>query len=343
MKPDIVPTAPSRRLERAQQPASAPRRLGWLILSVTLSLAAGIVSSVFVLIVPGNWPVMREWLQTDTTEIVILPDTEVTATAEVVRLLEQRADTLLPLLKSDGTLAGHALVVSNDGWMITLPEVVGDKVEFTVGRTLDEAAQTDRIVHDDFSGMSFVHVPQTDLSMVDFRTQPVQLGERVIIMNQAAGGNAFVSVAYLQSITQSAVDLRTTTAVNVSYQLDRTLTTMPVGSPVFDYEGQLVGIYRAGDSVVPMRGVEERLTQLLEMDEFSPPPFEVTYTLDDSGAKIISSSVAALQVDDVLIEVDGQVVDPTNDLAWLMADVASAASLDGVVLRNGKRKTVHID
>lgn len=343
MKPALVPTAPSRLQERAQQPRPVPPRgVGWLVLSVLLSFSAGVVGSVFMLTVLTDWPGVRLWLDGRDHNAVIISDVKSTATAEVVQLLQQRATQALVLMYDHDTMLGLGIIVSNDGWIMTLPSVIGDRTSVTIVDQVDTAKPasvrlSDRIVQDHYTGFSFVHIAQTDLPIVDFRSEPVLLGDGVMVISQATAGAARVSVAYLQTIDQALTSTRTTAANNITYQLDRVLTNTAIAAPVFDYEGKLIGLYSGEQTIVPVRTVEQRLPTLLESADFTYAASILTYTLTSDGAMVATSTLPELAAGDTIIEVDGQIVDRDNDLSWLLAD-AEQTTVELVVVHNHKRQ-----
>lgn len=337
MKPDTVPTAPAQREQRSKQNAHKPRRehrIGWLMLSVILSLTAGFISSFFMLTVPVSWPTMQQWLDSR-SDVVIVSEAESTATVALVESLEERVGEAIVPFFVNGEFVGVGTAVSNDGWVMTIPDVADTATTVTVGEL-----RSDSILRDPYLDVRVLHIPTTELSIVDFQSDPILRGDGVIVLSRDARGNRMVSIATIQQITAPEKNVWTTAAQNVHYTLDRKLIDIPAGSPVFDYQSKMIGIFDEGNVVVPLRTVEQRLKIFFETGSFELPTEQLEYSMDDEGATILSSTVPEILSGDVIIQIEGQFVERENDLSWLLADVLGNEDVDVLLLRNGKRTTV---
>lgn len=341
MKPEVVPTAPSKLRESGQRtPLFIPQRLSWLILSVVLSLAAGIISTLFMLTVPTNWPIVQAWLDRRDGETVIISNLESTATAEVVQLLQQRSTQAIVTLSSAETALGIGTVVSNDGWIMTTTNVVGDHTTISLTDQSNQTVTSDRIIHDPYSDLTFVHLPLTDLAIADFRQQPALLGDGVIVMSKdAVTQHQLVSVVHLQSTSQPINPERSIAKNNVYYLSDRSITGMTAGAPAFDYEGKLLGLYFKDNTIIPLRTVEHRLLTLLDTGKFKQTKQKLTYTLNAKGAVVQTTKIPELKAGDTIIEVNNQLVNELNDLSWLLAE---NDTVDVLFMRGDKRRTVRL-
>ncbi len=345
MKPEPVPTSPQYRIER-QETAAAGRssragassgRLGWLTLTVLLSLGAGMVGSLWSLALPNP--------QAE-ADVPLLPEiTTKSISSTLVATLQQRVGAAIIPLLTNGTVinnfSGLAIAVSNDGWLLTVP-AVGESTSELVAQVADKNQPLEKILFDSYTGLNFVKVTAGNLPIVDLRSQPIQLAEPVIIVSQSAQGDPLVSLAYIQAIAPLPDDVRTTAANTIAYQMDHTPLAVAAGSPVFDYDGKVIGLYRDNNIVVPIRTVEQRLTTLLETGALPTRNLEITYTVTEAGATVLSSSTTTLKPDDLILEVNGQAVNRDEDLSWTLMEEEVDSPIDVWLKRDGKRQLVKL-
>ncbi|HBY73145.1 MAG TPA: hypothetical protein DEG44_00440, partial [Candidatus Kerfeldbacteria bacterium] len=112
-----IPTAPSERHKWIQP---QPRRTGWLVLTLLLSLGAGFAGALMARVYQSDW------LQFDTPDIVVVPSTAGSAAAQVVRNLQDRQAEALVEIMSDTVWLGPGVVLSSDGWIVTTADVSSD-------------------------------------------------------------------------------------------------------------------------------------------------------------------------------------------------------------------------
>lgn len=225
-----IPTAPSERHKWLQP---QPRRTGWLILTLLLSLGAGFAGALAARVYQSDW------LTVETPDIVVVPNTAGSAAAQVVQNLQDRqAEAVVEVLAGEVWL-GPGVVLSTDGWIVTTTSVVGDASTITVRTALGKQYQIDDIVRDAETGLVFVHVPSTGLRIAEFRDAALELGESVIAYQHTAAGDA---IAFAN--------------VGTTEQLDRPLPNH-VGAPLYDFDFAVVGFVTDTNAIIPIQLVNE--------------------------------------------------------------------------------------
>ncbi len=232
----IVPTAPS---ERAKWVQLQPRRSGWLILTLLLSLGAGFAGALVARVY------QLEWLQPTTPDIVIVPNNAVSASAKLVESLQDEQADAIVLLAAATTWIGQGVVVSNDGWIVATQSQIGDETIVLVTTNAGKTYTSDNIVVDQVSGLAYIHVPSTGLRVGEFRDRPLLLGESVIAYGRTSQRDqvAFANVAGLVGDEDSQI------------LLDRPLSDAWRGAAIYDFDFTIVGFVNQNDQVIPIQEV----------------------------------------------------------------------------------------
>ncbi len=335
MKPSIVPTAPALRV---QHPA---RRVGWLVLTVVLSLVAGSVSALFTLSIPTQWPGVARWLKLSSSDVVVIPATEDSGTATLVSAIYARQFEAIVNITVPGGTSSVAVIISNDGWLVTPSANVGTATAVTVTLAGGKQIESDLVLPDDYAGVTFIHIPKTNLPIVDLRPIDAVLGDTVLVMQPLAQRRPIVAVIYLQSVDDPVTETFTTSQNNIMYSSDRALPAMQVGAPVFDYHAQVLGLLMSDQTILPVAALTGRLQKVLADEKLEPVQLKLTYTLSEQGAKILSSNSAEILVDDLVTEVAGRLIDSQQDLSWALQQPTGTV-LQINLVRAGTKKIIEI-
>lgn len=338
MKPTIIPTAPALRAQRT------PRRIGWLVLTVTLSLLAGSVGALFTLSLPDRWSSAQRWLELSSGEVVVIPPAEDTGTAALLSAIQNRQFDAIVNLTVAKTDRGIGMIVSNDGWLVSPQTDFVPTDEITITLASGKTVVADELIVDDYADVSFIHIPKNNLPIVDLRGQLVSVGDAVLVVQPAITNDRRVLAwaAHLQTVAEPVNAEFSTQHNNWLYRSDRSLTGARVGAVVFDYHAQVLGLMRDEQSIIPITALESRLQQLLQTGNLPITPLAITYTLSDQGATITSSNYRDIAVDDVITEVENQTVNLEHDLSWMLQDYFDQ-TITISLTRDRERKTVRLE
>ncbi len=278
MKPKTSPTSPKYALEQestlknvwAEQNIQPPARVP--LLTVMLwSLIFSIVGLV-VLVGGFTWYLrsvpntrLKNFLPTTVTTII---ENSGGSSTEAPRAVQSSAETVVPLLlkpgsdgvTSDAQMTGTAVVLSSSGWLMTVDAAIPAGAT-VVGAASDRTTMdVIRTVRDTASGLVFLKVDNTNVRAADFATSSkVKDGESVWVIVR----RLTATVALRRQLLPAAATWQSCEQISPQWVLDEPVTA-PLGSPVVNDNGQLVGILGTGDSVWAADSVEPILSTLFE-------------------------------------------------------------------------------
>ena len=261
----------------------------------------------------------------------------------------------------DGT--GSGVIVNEDGLVMTAAHVatgVGKKVTVIMpdgtkldGETLGLMAEFDaallRITGEKpEGGFPFVEVDRKD---------DTKLGDWIFSLGHSGGfDKERGAVARLGRLVRVA---------NTTYQTDGTLIGGDSGGPLFNMEGQLIGIHsRVGPQLpvnmhVPVKVFLGGWDQMLNSEFIGEGPFAqkpekgkgflgVATTDVEGGLKVTKvgkkspAEDAGLKEEDILKTLNGEPLDSREKLKAILAELAAGDELTLEIIRDGKEETIKL-
>lgn len=383
MATSSVPTAPQRRAQREGKTQVTRKDLGvgWLIVIMLVSVFAGFIGSLLSRSYPATWPFARNVLITDTNtpEVVFVQGSQDDNITEVIDILQQhQRNTIVSLFPADETTftpdreLGKGVIISADGWIATLTQRIPEFTVLTVVLPDGKTYQTDDMVHDTYSGVTYVSIDEQQLPVVDFRTTPMELGQPVIAYSGSIESGDRINTAHVENLQFNDDPTFSTLQNNLVFLIDQDLREQYVGAPVFDDHGALTGLYLGDHQVLPVSVISDgiyslfnegdivRHTLSIEYDPLYRGVFHTTSLTGNSevvadeqiidivdtnsiGVRVVTlvESVPGLQIGDTITKVDDIELDDDNDFAAELSakQIGSAVSL--TVQRD--EKTVEVE
>ncbi len=266
--------------------------------------------------------------------------------------------------------AGSGFVISPDGYVVTNNHVVenADRIEVTIGE--QQETYDARLVGTD---------PRTDIALLkiegngdfphlDFAETPIRVGDWVLAVGNPFGLGGSVSAGIVSArgrdIGSSPYDF---------LQVDAAINKGNSGGPSVNLNGEVVGVNTAifspsGGNVgiafsipaglvkqivedlqedgtvnrgwlgVTIQDVDRDLAEGLGMNPSDPHGALITNILDDGPA-----NGSELQVGDAIIEVQGQRIEDSRDLARKIAEVQPGTPTGLTVMRDGSEQSVTVE
>jgi serine protease Do len=259
---------------------------------------------------------------------------------------------------------GSGFVISQDGYIVTNNHVIEDVDKITV------------IFHDETELRAEVvgRDPKTDVALLRVETDreifalplgdsdPVRPGDWVVAIGNPFGLEHTVTAGIVsakhRNIQQGMYDdfIQTDAAINPGNS----------GGPLINLAGEVIGINTAirqgantigfavpvnmAKTVLPQLRAHGRVTRgwLGVVIQDITPDLAEAFDLEDQRGALVSKVVkdgpaeaAGIQRDDVIREFDGQPIDDFGDLPRIVATTPVDKKVEVVVLRKGKRKTLH--
>jgi len=260
---------------------------------------------------------------------------------------------------------GSGFVISPEGYIVTNNHVVEDVDEIVVVFSDGEELEATVVGRDPKTDIALIRVePSKSLSSLSLGdSDAVRPGEWVVAI-----GNPF---GLEHTVTAGIVSAKHRNIGQGSYddfiQTDAAINPGNSGGPLLNLRGEVIGINTAINPqantigfTVPINMAKQILPQLradgrvtrgwlgVVIQHVTPELAEAFDLSEDRGAlvsRVMEGSPAErakLQVGDVIVEFDGEPIEEWNELPRVVAGTSVDKSVELVVVRAGKRKTVSL-
>jgi len=265
------------------------------------------------------------------------------------------------------TAQGSGFIISADGYILTNNHLVGEAEKVTV-KLLDNRKLEAKIIGTDpESDVAVVKIDAKNLTHLELAdSDKLEVGEWVIAIGNPFGLSHTVTAGIVSAKGRSRVGI---TAYEDFIQTDAAINPGNSGGPLLNLDGNVVGINTAiisqvrgnmgiglaipinmakgiydqlvtGGKVVrgflgiSMEQLTPELARALDLDE-QTKGVAITDVIEGTGAE-----KAGLKLNDVIIEFEGQSVENANNLRNHVAQLKPGATVEMVILRDGKRKKI---
>ncbi len=230
-----VPTAPS---ERTKWQNPQPKRIGWLLLTLLLSLVTGFSGALLAK------TYQLDLLTPTTPEIIVVPENTASGSSSIVHQLQQTQSEAVVLVKQADAVLGMGVVLSSDGWIVALAQPLVDQTEVMIETETGRSYPSDAMVFDAVTGLVYIHINQTGLRVAQFRNVPAVLGENMVAYTRTLKGDqaAFTAIG-LAGAEEIA--------------LDRILPAEYLGAPLYDLDYSIIGFATDTTAVIPISAVND--------------------------------------------------------------------------------------
>ena len=263
---------------------------------------------------------------------------------------------------------GSGFVIDADGYILTNHHVVDGASEVNV-RFADQVDHEAEVIGTD---------PQTDLALLKIEageplpyltlgdSDQVRVGEDVVAVGNPFGLGGTVTRGIVSAIGR---DINAGPYVDF-IQTDAAINRGNSGGPLFDMEGNVIGVNSAiyspsGGNVgvgfaIPSNIVKDVVAQLRDDGSVSrgglgvsiqtvTPDIATAIGLDAPEGALVASVVpdspseGKLETGDVIVSFDGQTVETSRDLPRLVGGTKAGSTVEVGVLRVGRRETVSVE
>lgn len=309
--PDTVDFAPV--------PRSARSRGGW-----TIAIASGLVGASAVLLVV---------LATGMTERVVergddaLDEAAVTSTpvsttspggtSEAIQAVMPSV-ALVAATSGDTTVDGSAIVVRADGYLLTDADLVDDATSLLVTLADGSTLPAEVVATDPVTSLAVVRVERTDLVPAPAGDPAgAEVGQLTMALGRSASGGPSTSSGVISAFEERSV----ATTGSYLYGLIRFDAPLPdgaAGGPLITESGTVIGVTVKADPAAtfswatPIDDATDVANELIEHGRARHPWLGVQGKRTAEGAVIEAvlenspAAAAGLQVDDVLVSIDGR-------------------------------------
>jgi serine protease Do len=262
--------------------------------------------------------------------------------------------------------SGSGVMISPDGHIMTNNHVIGDAVEVEV-RLSDKTKYTARVVGKD---------PDTDLALLKIDAEyalpfakfgdsgKVRVGQWVLAVGNPFGLERTVTLGVVSGIGRENMNL---SRYENFIQTDASINPGNSGGPLFNMYGEVIGINTAIINfaqgigfAIPSNMANQVLQQLLTRGKvvrgwlgvgIQPVTAELAakFGVRENEGVLVNevfehdpAAVAGIKPGDIITKIDGKLVDTTNALSRLVANLEPGVRTPVEVVRDGKRSEVSV-
>jgi serine protease Do len=288
------------------------------------------------------------------------------------RFQEQQGETGEPVTREAASL-GSGFIISPDGYLVTNNHVItgrsGETVVDKITVTLSDRREFEaRVIgRDPLSDMALLKINATGLPYVRFgNSQSVRVGDWVVAIGNPFGLGGTVTAGIVSALHRNIGASQYERYI----QTDASINQGNSGGPLFDLDGNVVGINTAifsptGGNVglgfaIPAELARPVIEQLRTTGRvrrgylgvnIQPLTADIAAGLGlpkDRGEIVASvepngpASRAGIRQGDVIVRVNGQEVTVENTLSYIVANTPIGRSVPIELIRNGRRQTITV-
>lgn len=265
-----------------------------------------------------------------------------------------------------GQESGEGMIITSDGWIISA--FTPDNLNYVIISQDKKIYQIDKIVKDSLTGINFIHAAAKDFPVLKF-------AERSKIRN----GQLAIAVSWNGESMLSAIADGKNTDNNFLFFSDSFPDEIILtdefrkdfsGRFIFNLSGEVVGVLDNIEKIRPISHLEGALDSLLKLKEISRPSLGVNYVdlsrivsarpekdfsqyekgalvyKNLSGVSIIKGSAtekAGLEEGDIIISVEGILIDYNNNLTDVIQSFSAGDRIDVVYSRRGEEAKIEVE
>lgn len=377
-------------LQQLHQPAMRKKSVSLLtvILSVILGFASGMLGALVISVfLTGDSVWMNRLLGTNIVQNIPAPQTRLPVKTVATKQMNDASKSLLALYaaKSGASLLqttyfaedqiGSALLLTDDGWAVTVRSVLHDDGQY-VGITTDrKVLLVKTVIRDSASDLVFFRIDGTHYTpaQLDGNGEIAQLD-----LYYALAGNGEQQLARVEPVTFTELHARLGAGIELSdtvtsgYRASTVLAKSFLGGTIIDRHGASIGMIESFDAaetvVLPVAAIRQVLNGVLREQVIRRPSLGVRYIDLARGAGIpetdrnrrnagaylygttgdpavqprSSASAAGLRSGDIIIKINGQLLTETLGLSDALQTYSARQNVEITFIRDGTEKTVTI-
>jgi serine protease Do len=278
-----------------------------------------------------------------------------------------------PRTREAGSL-GSGFIISPDGYIVTNNHLIQGltgtgTVDTVTVTTTDRKEYTARIVgRDDTSDLALLKIDGRNLPFVRWGdSTKARVGDWVIAIGDPYGVGSTVTAGIISALHRGITG---NGAYDRYIQTDAAINMGNSGGPMFDLEGNVIGINSAlisptGASVgiglaIPAELAKPVIDALMkgqrpqrgylgaglqQVDEDLAPALGIPKDTGELVRTVVPNGPGArggLQQGDVIVKVNGQQVTPDQTVSYLIANTAVGSRVPLEIIRSGRRATIYV-
>jgi S1-C subfamily serine protease len=262
---------------------------------------------------------------------------------------------------------GEGIIITGDGWIMTNTAEIGTpeqiKKDYRVITLEGEIFEIDKVIIDKKNNISFLHLKEAeDLPAIELADgKEIKVGDLVF----AANGERKTLVTNIVGKDRKNELIKFSDEINIDLKIrNNPGDFFDKNAFIFNLDGQLVGTQTISERIIPIEQLRSDIQSLLEFNEIKKGQLGVYYInlasvkmnekYPNKGALIYPNSEgkafspnspaqkAGLKEGDIILSVNNQPINKSNDLASIIQDHLPGDELDIYYARGDKESRVSI-
>ena len=345
-----------------------------------------VISSLYVRTYPneGNVVILKNEKTIEAQELQVL-NTLSQIQPAVVTIFEKKGTNpdnadLLDDNYQFGNALGNALILTNDGLLVTTNQIITDLAKEYVAVTSDRKIYlAEKVMSDSATNLIFFRISTTGLSIAEFiNPQDLHIGQQVLALSNKVNGTYESESSTIRDLLyypdHELTDIvYSSEKLNDQIQITNSLPDVFLGGPLVTNDGKVVGIATADqnniiDQILPGEYIQKIIPEILTNSAPGRVYFGTRYIdlsrttqLDINivgentvGALLYGNDslsitavengspaeIAGLKKDDIITAIDGKEISKTDSLSELIQNHKAGDKVDIQYIRSGEKLTL---
>ncbi|MFA6524956.1 MAG: S1C family serine protease [Patescibacteria group bacterium] len=279
-----------------------------------------------------------------------------------------------------GNALGNALILTNDGLLVTTNQIVTDAEKEYVAVTSDRKIYlAEKVIRDSATNLVFFRISATNLSIVEFiNPQDLHIGQQVLALSNKVNGNYESEASTIRDLLyypdNELIDIiYSSEKLNDQIKITDSLPEVFLGGPLVTNDGKVVGIATADrnnviNQILPGEYIQKiipgiltdgtpgrvyfgtnyidlsRTTQLDVSTVGENKVGALLYGNDSLSITAVESGSpaekAGLMKDDIITAVDGREISNNDSLSEIIQNYKAGDKVDIQYIRSGEKLTL---
>jgi len=280
------------------------------------------------------------------------------AVPSLVSIYEKSLGTAGILSYDRDSFIGGGLVLTNDGWIITVSDVIKGRSaeDIVIAHNLGIFSVESALV-DEYTGIAFLKTTGQNMRVVEIgNSNDITIGQNVLAITQRFGMHR----TYVQDPRFRISETESTDRISEFIRVQDVLGEDFHGGALINSDGEVVGLVRVVDEstteILPLGVVQSILSGVLRKQSIERPYFGVEYVsiahavgareflpqANGRGAYVLSTpkasspaGAAGIQRGDILLEVNSEEILGAKGLSRIIQEYSVGDKVNVLILRNG--------
>ena len=362
-----------------KKPKIRIKLIGFIMLAIVFGFFAGICGEFITRYYLSNFAFFSDLYFTETSNLnqgqIVIKEPRKVVVEQDLRLAQIKSDVqpsvmkiyskkrsaknLLDKIVSPDDYLGQAVVLTSDGWLMTIKNPLIRASESLVTGSSQKIYEVEKVIEDEVTKIMFIKISAQNLpvaKLADF--DKVTEGEQVVAYNGNTDGLNLVNIQNkkYKDIKYKYDFISNTQILDEFILLDKSFNSDFNGSPIFNFQSELIGFLAGQDELInqaiPINYITPIINQILKGEAIKRPYLGINYIdlskvygLDEIDRQNVNQGAMIwpnerdvpimsdsplynkLAKGDIIISLENQILDANNDLTDLLLQYKSGQDI----------------